>query len=69
MPTTHPNSPARRSCSLSFHTVLSLPSSEHNLFNRAMTESSLVFTAGDFYSNISPSRDDLIESHDLVKFQ
>ena len=65
----HLNSLARRSCSASSQSASSSSSSEHRRSNRAITESSLSFTTGDFCSSVSERCDKPAEPHHLVKFQ
>ena len=66
--TTYPNNFVRCSCSLSSHTPSSLSSPEHSRSSLAKTESSLVFTPGDFCSAVRGYRDKLSKPHHLVKF-
>ena len=66
---THSNSTTCRSCSLVFHATSSLSSSGHNLFNRAMAESSLFLTTGDICSGVSQSHNVFRISQNLMKFQ
>ena len=68
IPSTHSNSFARHSCSSSSQGA-SPSSSEHSRFNRAITESSLFFTPGDFCSSVSECRCELVEFYYLMKFQ
>ena len=58
------NSLNHRPCSLS-----SSGPAEYRRSSRAMTESSLFFTAGDFYPSVSVRRDNIAEPQHLLQFQ
>ena len=65
----HPKSFARRSCSLSSQSASSSSSCEQSRSSRAITESSLSFTTGDFCSSVSEQRNKPAEHRYLMKFQ
>ena len=65
--TTYSNNFPHRECSFSSHGLSSSSSSEHNRSNRAITESSLSFTTGDFCSSVSEHRNEIIELGYFVK--
>src|SRR6266478_8268735 len=69
IPTTYSNSFAHRVCSLSSQSASPLSSSEHSPSSRAMMESSLFFTDGDFYSSVSQYHGELAVLCYLVEFQ